>query len=200
MLNGLSRRSPGKGLTKEAEISGKYIIITGFKEVKIKDVRILFGHIHEKIKGSHVQLFDANLVAGWEHLYFAALNALRAFKTGLNISKDLVIETLLYASGQDQIRKAVEIFGIKPSSSHIAVLIVAGTKTEADETLKIISNLLQGEICDEVLNLDEEKIEAIKKLFNISDMEVEAASRGESLEKSLVNLVIEHAALLAARR
>ena len=70
------------------------------------------------------QLFDARLVATWEHLYLAALNALVAFRSKCNISKSLAVETLLYASAQNQIQKATRLFGIKPSSSDIAVLIV----------------------------------------------------------------------------
>lgn len=187
-------------MTEKTEIYGKYVTITGFKGVKIVDVQTLLAHVRKEAKGGYVQLFDANLVASWEHLYFAALNALRALETGLNISKDPAIEVLLYASGQHQIRKAVETLGVKPSSSNVAVLIISETKTEADEALKTVSDLLRGKVCDEVLKITLEKAGAIKELFNISDLEVEAASRGRNLEKTLVDLVVEHVALLAARR
>jgi len=183
-------------LTKEAEILGRYTIAAGFKGVKVRDARILLECVHEKTKDSKVQLLDANLVAGWEHLYFAMLNAQRAFETGLNISKDLAVETLLYASGQHQIRKAVELLGVKPGSSNVAVIVMGRTKVEAYEDLKIVSDLLGGKISDETLDLTKEKVEAIRKLFNISDLEVNAASREENPEKTLVNLVIEHMALL----
>lgn len=197
MLKGLSERFPEKRLPKETEILGKYVIITGFRGVKIEDVTILLRNIHERIKGVYVQLFDANLIASWEHPYFAALNALRAFGTGLNISKDLALEALLYASGQHQIRKALESLGVGPGSSSVAVLIIAAEKSDADEALETVSDLLHCSVSDEVLELTNEKIRAVKELFNISELELEAASRNESLERTLVNLVIEHVALLA---
>jgi len=175
-------------------------MVTGFRDVKIEDARVLFEHLRERVKGGHVQLFDANLVASWEHLFFAAVNALRAFKTSLNISNDPAVEALLYASGQHQIRKAVELLGVKPSSSSVAVLIMAATGKEANETLTAVSDLLQGRICDQILEVTKEKTQPIKEFFGISDLELEASSRGESLEKTLTNIVIEHVALLAARR
>ncbi len=196
MLNVSSERSAWERLTKEVEAHGKYITITGFKGVKIEDVHILLEHIREKAKSGCVQLFDASLIASWEHLYFAAINALRAFETGLRISNDLAIETLLYASAQHQIRRAVELVGVKPSSYDIGVLIISETKTEADRTLRILSDTLQGTVSNEALELTKEKIETIRNFFNISHLEMEAASRGESPEKTLVDLVIEHMALL----
>ena len=187
-------------MTKETELLGKNVIITGLREVKIKDFQALFEHIQERIKGSNVQFFDARLIAGWEHLYFATFNALRAFEAGLNISRNPAIEALLYVSGQHQIKKAMETLGIKPDTSEIAVLIISETKMGAEEALKIVSDLLKGKICDDVLRLTEEKMESIKTVFNISDLELEAASRGESLGSALTDLVIEHVALLAVKR
>ena len=187
-------------MTKEAEILGKHVIITGFREAEMENLKTFFDRIQERVKGSHVQFFDARLIGGSEHLYFAALNALRAFETGLNISRNPAIEALLYASGQHQIGKAIETLGITADSSEMAVLIMSETEKDAREFLMVVSDLLKGEICDDVLELTEEKIESIRKLFSISDLELEAASRGEGLESTLINLVIEHVALLAAKR
>ena len=187
-------------MTKETVILGKHVLITGFREAEIKNLETFFDHIQERVKNSHVQFFDARLIAGSEHLYFAALNALRAFETGLNISRNPAIEALLYASGQHQIEKAIETLGITADSSEIGVLIMSETEMDAREFLMVVSDLLKGELCDDVLELTEEKMEIIRKLFSISDLELEAASRGEGLESTLINLVIEHVALLAAKR
>jgi tRNA threonylcarbamoyladenosine modification (KEOPS) complex Cgi121 subunit len=187
-------------LTKEAEILGKHLIITGFREAEIENLKTFFDRIQERIRSSHVQFFDARLIAGLEHLYFAALNALTAFETRLNISRNPAIEALLYASGQHQIEKAIETVGIAADMSEIAVLIMSETEKDARESLRSVSDLLRGEICDDILKLTEEKMEIIGKLFSISDLELEAASRGESSESALVDLVIEHVALLAAKR
>lgn len=187
-------------MTKETEILGKHVLITGFGRAEIERFNTFFNRIQERVKDSHVQFFNAKLVASWEHLYFAALNALRAFETGLNISRDPAIEALLYASGQHQIGKAIETLGITTDSSEVAVLIMSETEKDSRESLDVVSDLLRGEICDDVLELTEEKMVAIRKLFSISDPELEAASREEGLESALINLVIEHVALLTAKR
>ncbi len=134
-------------------------------------------------------------------MYFAALNALRAFERKSNISSSLAVEALLYASAQRQIKKAMDMLGIKPDSSEIAVLIVAENKEGADVALEIVTGLISGERDDGVLELTAEKFERIKNLFGVSDLEIEAQLRKEGFEReALVDLVIEHMALLATQR
>jgi KEOPS complex subunit Cgi121 len=188
-------------LIKKLEDFDRYVATVGFRNVKIQDINSFFGMIRRKTGDIHVQFFDAKLVAGWEHLYFAALNALNAFKNKANISKSVAVETLLYASAQRQIEKAVELLGIKPELSQVAVLIVAETKQRAASTLKAVSRLMMGERDDSVLELTDGKVKGIKGFFGISDLELEAKLEKEGFEKeALIDLVIEHMALLATQR
>ena len=178
----------------------KYIAIAGFKNVKIKDVNSFLEQVRREIREAHVQFFNAKLIAGQQHLYFAALNALRSFERKSNISSNLAIEALLYASAQRQIRKAVDMLGIKQNSSQVAVLIIAENRQGIDDCLKIVSRLMPGERDDDVLELTDEKIEDVKNLFGVSDLEIEAKLRRKGLEReALVDLVIEHVALLATQ-
>lgn len=178
-----------------------YVAIAGFRNVKIMDVNGFFNLVRKKAKGAHIQFFDAGLIAGWEHLYFAALNALNAFKSKQNISNSLAVEALLFASAQRQITKAVEMLGIRPESLQVAVLILAETPQEATAALEIISKTMSGERDDSTLELTDGKIQGIKRLFDISDLELKAKLRKEGLEReALIDLVIEHASLLATRR
>jgi KEOPS complex subunit Cgi121 len=187
-------------LTKRLGDVNKYVAIAGFRNVKIKDVNYFLECVRREVDEAHVQFFDAKLVASQQHLYFAALNALKAFEKKLNISNSPAIEVLLYASAQRQIRKAVNMLGIKPHSSQVAVLIIAETKRGADIALEAVSKLISGERDDCVLELTDEKFEGVKTLFDVSDLEVEAKLRKEGLEReALVDLVIEHVALLATQ-
>jgi tRNA threonylcarbamoyladenosine modification (KEOPS) complex Cgi121 subunit len=145
------------------------------------------------------QLFDARLVATWEHLYLAALNALVAFRSKCNISKSLAVETLLYASAQNQIQKATRLFGIKSSSSDIAVLIVGEQSEPIRSALSTISEKIGGKRDDGVLELSEEKSESIRRFFGISEDQLRTIKRGGSLERALVDLVIERVALVAVQ-
>jgi len=188
-------------LTKKLEGPNGYngcIAIAGFKNVKITDINGFLEHVRREAREACVQFFDAKLIAGQQHLYFATLNALRAFEKKSNISSSLAIEALLYASAQRQIRKAVDTLGVKQDSSQVAVLIIAENRKGMDDCLKVVSRLISGERDDAVLELTDEKIGYIKKLFGISDLEIEAKLRRKGLEReALADLVIEHVALLA---
>ena len=176
------------------------ITIAGFKNVKIKDIKGFLEHVRREVREAHVQFFDAKLIAGQQHLYFAALNALKAFKRKTNISNSLAIEAILYASAQRQIRKAVNLLGVKKDSSKVAVLIIAENRQRMDDCLEVVSRLVPGERDDTVLELTDEKIGDTKRLFDISDLEIEAKLRRKGLEKeALADLVIEHVALLATQ-
>ena len=178
----------------------KHVAISGFRNVKIKDVEELFKVIRKKKPlNVEIQFFDAKFVATWQHLYFAVLNALTAFKNKENISKSLAMETLLYASAQRQIRKAMEFLGIKPDSSEIAVLIVGEKPELARLALSLISKEVRAKRDDTVLELSKEKATAIRKIFGFSDVELETVMEKGGLEKALVDLVIERMALLATQ-
>lgn len=186
---------------KRIEVFNRCIAIVGFKDVKIKDVNSLLNLIREKTANAEVQFFDAELIAGWEHLYFAVLNALKAFENKLNISNSLAVEIVLYASAQRQIKKALGLLGIDLGSSNVAAVILAETESKVSETLETISHLMPGKRDDSILELTEEKFDGIKKLFNISEPELNAKLESEGMEKkALTDLVIEHVALLAIQR
>ncbi len=178
------------------------ILIEGFREVKIKDVKQFLQTIHEKTDDDAcIQFFDASLVAGWEHLYFAALNALNAFKSKCSISNSLAMETLLYASAQRQIKDAVNLMGIKPSTPNVAVLICAKTSEQAKAVLKTVSRLLVGTPDDSVVELTDDKRAGLMDLFNVSTLELEAKTERKGFEKqALSDLIIEHVALLVTKR
>lgn len=188
-------------MIKEIPGFDKYIGITGIRCVRIEDAKSLVDSIQKKAKGIPVQLFDASLIAGPEHLYFATLNALKAFESDMNTCKKLALEILLYASARRQIKKAVELLGVKDVSSDVAILVVAETEAKVCETLKVISDCIQGVQDDKVVELSDTKVEAIKELFAISKLELEAKSEKRDFEKeALIDLVIEHMALLATER
>lgn len=180
-----------------------HVLIAGFRKVEIKDVDGFLNNIRKQLKNEDVivQFFDARFVAGWQHLYFATLNALKSFKNQENISNSLVVEILLYASAQRQIKHAVEKLGIKPETREVAVVLLSKSENTLKKALETITKLNFGEREDNVLELSNQKIEGIKNFFAISDLELEAKMEKEGFEKeALIDLVIEHMALLATER
>ena len=187
-------------MLKRIEEFGKYASITGFRNVKIEDTEEFLEKIcRKKWSNVEIQFFDAKLVATWQHLYFAVLNALTVFKNKENISKSLAMETMLCASAQRQIRKATELVGIKRDSSEIAVLIIGERPETVESTLSMVSKYVKAKLDDTVLDLSGEKIATIQEAFGISDFEVKTIVKKDELGRALTDLVIERMALLATQ-
>jgi len=186
---------------KKLEGYDKFLAIAGFKDVRVRDLDAFFRLVKETTGGACVQFFDARLIAGWEHLYFAALNASNAFRNKLNISNSLAVEILLYASAQRQIKEAVRLLGLKPQSRQIAVLVLTESRERVASTLETVSEILGGKRDDSVLELTHEKVEGIRELFGITDVELGAKLEKKGLDsRALTDLVIEHGALLTTQR
>jgi len=176
------------------------IVIIGFKNFQLKDTDSFFEQFKEANIGAAVQFFDAKHVVGSQHLYFAALHALNAFDKNITISNSLAVEAILYASAQRQIKKAVQMLGIKEGTTEVAALIITEKDHEKLDCLIQVTEMVPGERDDTVLELADKKVKNIKKVFSISDLEVEAKLKKDGLEKeALTNLVIERMALLVTK-
>lgn len=75
---------------------------------------------------SEVQLFDARLVFGRDHLISAAEHALRAFQRGSNSASSVALETLVYASGERQIHEALSKMGLSEATEEVAIVDLGG--------------------------------------------------------------------------
>lgn len=189
-------------MIKEIEGFAKHIAVLGFRGVRLDNVDAFIDKTRKRLDDVSIQLFDAKLIAGWQHLYFATLNALKSFRNKTNISKSLAVECLLYASAQNQIKVALNLIGINKETSDIAVLVVADDEDAARNALSKVTRLIPTKRDDTVIDLSPEKTHFIKKLFGISDVELETKSTGTQTdnEKALFELVIEHVALLVTQR
>ena len=187
-------------MTDKPEELNKKIAIIGFSNVKLENINTFLEQFRKENKGAPIQFFDARHVAGPQHLYFAALNALNAFEKRTNISNNLEVEALLYASAQRQIQKAVKMLGIKQDSSEVAALIITDKNKKKLDSLKLVTENVPGVQDDSVVKLTDKKVVKIKKLFRISDLELEAKLEKKGLEKeAITDLVIERMALLVTK-
>lgn len=178
----------------------QYLTIAGFRGVKIKDPARFFQTVKGRVGNACVQFFDASLIAGPEHLRFATLNALKAFRSRINISKSLGMEILLYASARRQIKEALARMGVKSSTRNVVVLVLTDKAAGRPTILKTISELLRCKPDNSVIDLTSSKIANLKKLFGISDLELKARTECKDNEKqALMDLVIEHMALLVTQ-
>lgn len=186
-------------MRKQIMEHAKHIEITGFRNIKIDDPELWVISAQKEQQGAAVQYFDANLIATWEHLYFAALNALTAFATQKNISRNVAMEMMLFASAQRQIRKAIEFIGLKHGDANVAVVIVGNDSARVEAATSIAKRIFGKEFDESVLEISESKFKSIRSAFGVTDEEVKTVVKENNMEQTLVSLIIERMALLSTR-
>jgi KEOPS complex subunit Cgi121 len=187
-------------LLKYIEETEKYVEITSFSNVKIENAEEFVKAARKEVPQSvWVQFFDAELVATWQHLYFAVLNALLAFENGRSISKSVAMDILLYASAQRQIRKALQLIGVKCDSANVAVVIIGETANSVQAVLSAVSKHIGAEPDETVLEVSKEKLRGICEAFGITEKELETVMEKRDVKQALVKLVIERMALLSTQ-
>jgi tRNA threonylcarbamoyladenosine modification (KEOPS) complex Cgi121 subunit len=179
---------------------GKWIEITGYRNISFAKAEEFLKTNRKEIKQTvELQFFDAELTASQQHLYFAVLNALQAFQNKTNISKSQAMETMLYASAQRQIQRAIQQCGIRPETRNMAVLIIGEKPNLLKSVVETISEYVGVEPDDEVLEMSRAKEKKIIKSFQITDEEIKAVMKNDNHETAVVNLVIERVALLSTQ-
>jgi tRNA threonylcarbamoyladenosine modification (KEOPS) complex Cgi121 subunit len=173
------------------------VSIGGFRGVTVNDIDELLSSLSRATVPAVFQIFDATRIAGWRHLYMAAVNAVGAFESGSPISRGLGIEVLLYASCQDQISRALEVVGVGPDTEEMALVVLRDGPGETEAAFERAVDIL-GEADDSVLEMDETKLLEITKVFGISENELEAV--GGNRDNALTSLLVEKGALLPLRR
>ena len=173
------------------------VCVAGFRGASISDVDNLLERVQDTVSPYLFQLFDAEMVAGWGHLYHAAVNAVKAHQTGQAVSKSLPVEVLLYASCQDQISRAFETMGISPETDRVALIVLAKSVEAAETACEAVTGLL-GIRDDSVLDMSDEKFEQLKDAFQVSSRALESV--GGQRKEVLSQLIIERGSLLSTRR
>jgi tRNA threonylcarbamoyladenosine modification (KEOPS) complex Cgi121 subunit len=187
-------------MLKHIREANSYVGITGFRDVKVEQAEDWLKAVrNETHRGAAVQLFDAELIATWEHIYFAVLNALTAFRNRRSISKNVAVEVLLYASAQRQIRKAIALIGVKSSSKNVAVVAVGEDPVSVENVLSAVAERFGKKPDESVLELSKHKQQCIRRAFGISDKELDTVTEKDDSERALVNLVVERMALLSTK-
>jgi KEOPS complex subunit Cgi121 len=141
----------------------------------------------EDIDKRGVQLIDLSYVAGKGHIEFAIDQAKRAFERRTNISDDIFVEVLVRMSGQRQIKKAIQLFGLK-DSKEVAVIFEG-----KHEDFFIPSGCSRD---DSIFRIDQKKYERIKRAYNISEREIEIVNPKDRF-KALEEIIKERVAMVS---
>jgi tRNA threonylcarbamoyladenosine modification (KEOPS) complex Cgi121 subunit len=176
----------------------EYVVaIAGIRNFQSININNSMEQTRKIITPNYVQFFNADLVAGWEHIYYAAVNAVKAFEVGINISKNLEIEILLYATCQDQINKGIQLLGVSSNTPRVAIMALGKNK---DKITLLCEKMVKeyGLPDDTVLSINTKKYSNLKKVFQVSDKAIFTVNGNK--KEALTSLVIERGALLSLRR
>lgn len=151
-----------------------------------------------------LQLVDADLVAGPDHLLFATLHAHTAFHNQNNRASTLAMEILRFVAAQRQISEALKRFGISKSTRCFGGVLtnseVASLKTAYREFLSVVEGTDDLSIL-EITSAQKEQ--NIQKAFQIHVGELDAISpstQSEDRRQALKKLVYDRCALIAIAR
>ena len=107
------------------------------------------------------------------------------------------METMLYASAQRQIQKAIQRCGIKPETASMAVVVIGENPTQIETVLEAITECVGEKPDEKILKMSKIKEKRIADVFEISKEELDTVMKNEKYSEAVVNLVIERVALLA---
>ena len=110
-----------------------------------------------------IVFIDANYVISKDQVEFAVKKAIKAWNEGRRVAKTLAMEILLYVAARRQISDAIEV-GLKEGKNEVVAVVL-------DDCVDKLKELGFEE--QPVLRLDKEKIERVKKFYEISDVELE---------------------------
>ncbi|MGQ9639546.1 MAG: KEOPS complex subunit Cgi121 [Candidatus Bathyarchaeia archaeon] len=165
--------------------------------------KIEFEGLVEKLKGvaprSIVQVMDGDKILGYDHILFAVLNALNAREKGRTICEDPALEILVYASAQRQIRRAIHELGVRRDSRNLVLVAISDSVKELETLVREVAQIEGLRLNTSFLeSWDKDKLEIIKKTFEISDSELESIRVKDNSERQAAEkIVIEKMALLS---
>lgn len=145
------------------------MVFTGSLESKLNPSNIgsILSQTNDRYDLLASQLFDNREIWGYRHLYSAIWHALKAKKNQRMISKSLSIEILLYVAGQRQIKKAIDLLGVK-------------------ETTQAVTGILLGEIARHLININTKLKKELHLKSNLSLLD-DFSSKKQHFIKRLID-------------
>jgi len=139
-----------------------------------------------------IQVIDADIVYGKNHLISASEHAVRAFGQKKNSTNSLAMEILLYASGERQIQRAIQKVGIKKGNVNIALVFADEVQKEKNGK---VSDTIVGKILEALNLIRDDKvlegdIDTLRK-FGITQQELMTVP-----EYKHGNLILERVAMV----
>ena len=146
------------------------------------------GDILDKIDlikqdGEIIQLLNADSIVSKNHIIHGVNQAILAFDRGENLAKDLSVEIVLRCSAQRQISKAFKILGLKEGNVKLCAVMIDCNNDYTEELSELFT--LDGSVLTP-------KPDQLKKVYNISDSELETMSMEEIIIDKITKLAVDY--------
>ncbi len=130
--------------------------------MRIKQGVLKVDSIEDFLKrfGECVAVIDARYVIDLENVKFAVEKAIKSWERGERISRSLTLEILLYFTATRQIKDAIKV-GLKEGVNEVVLVLLNG----CDGLERYFEER-------EVVRVDEERIENVRKIYGITDEEL----------------------------
>jgi len=150
----------------------------------IKDSDIFLNKINEFSNKNNlkIQVFDADLIFGKNHIVTSINHALRSIKNNKHTTNSIEMEIMLYASGERQLKLAIPKMGIKKNTKNIAFILISDNIK--NDIIKKLLNFLSLKRCDSVLSINGKNL----KKFGINEKEIKTVS-SDNFEKLIIEKV-----------
>ncbi|KXA95142.1 hypothetical protein AKJ65_02455 [candidate division MSBL1 archaeon SCGC-AAA259E19] len=146
----------------------------------------------DRAEGTTSQIFNARRIAEKQHLIHASKLALEAWEKGKSFANSLRIELTCWTAALRQIDKAIDRVGVKENSKEFASLTVGKNKQKVEKVNSTINRVLEIEPDDKILKINKEKVENLKKAFDISPKQLINFSPKEAILEKIALLSLEH--------
>jgi len=153
------------------------------------------NRLNDTVAPAAAQFFDAARAAGWRHVLLGFVNAVAAFRSGRNISRELTVETLLRMSAQSQIGLALKRVGVSSTTKSLGVILVASSENELDGAVRTMLSHWGVSETEEREPPSEEELRNLIHLYSVTDAELEAM-QAEDNWRALVNAILERVAVV----
>ena len=146
------------------------------------------GDILDKIDlikqdGEIIQLLNADSIVSKNHIIHGVNQAILAFYRGENLAKDLSVGIVLRCSAQRQISKAFKILGLKEGNVKLCAVMIDCNNDYTEELSELFT------LDSSVLT---PKPDQLKKVYNISDSELETMSMEEIIIDKITKLAVDY--------
>lgn len=177
-------------MIKELE-SHTYLIFGGCvpSEIKIKEITNYLKQINSEFDLFGSQIFDNSYIWGYSHIYSAIWHAEKALSAKKMISKTFSMELMLYLSGYRQIKKAIDLIGIKSNTKCIVGVLGAKKSNILPKAYEKLKKLLQFSSDQEIIQNLKAKEQFVKNQLLNEGYELANTFSHDEIEKTILQRI-----------